>query len=281
MDDHAREFRRPAAGPRTLPALLLVAAVLLALGITAVLFARRAQHAAVVGRPAGTANAPTGPVSSAAALTALAAPPVPRGGPTSGYNGCPAEGDGGDRQLNVRKNRADSVAFAPVRFAVVRTLPVPDGALRNRQNWDAATAAAVARYEGRPVQVEGYLAGVKNEGPESPNCHGADADRRDWHLWLSDVPGPERAASVVVETTPPVRARHPGWTLAALRAAARVGAPARVSGWLLLDEEHPEQIGRTRGTLWEVHPVLALDVQRGGRWVPLDAAATGGAPRRR
>jgi len=46
----------------------------------------------------------------------------------------------------------------------------------------------------------------------------------------------------------------------------------RVSGWLLLDQEHPDQVGRTRGTIWEVHPIMRFEVQRGGRWVALDDA---------
>jgi hypothetical protein len=29
----------------------------------------------------------------------------------------------------------------------------------------------------------------------------------------------------------------------------------RIRGWLMLDQEHPEQIGKTRGTLWEIHPI--------------------------
>jgi hypothetical protein len=35
---------------------------------------------------------------------------------------------------------------------------------------------------------------------------------------------------------------------------------------LMLDPEHPEQLGKTRGTLWEIHPVMRIEVRRGGRW---------------
>jgi len=27
----------------------------------------------------------------------------------------------------------------------------------------------------------------------------------------------------------------------------------RVSGWLMLDPEHPDQVSKTRGTIWEIH----------------------------
>jgi hypothetical protein len=56
----------------------------------------------------------------------------------------------------------------------------------------------------------------------------------------------------------------------------------RISGWLLMDQEHPDQVGKTRGTIWEIHPIIAFDVQRGNTWVSLDTGrasttTTGGA----
>jgi hypothetical protein len=48
-----------------------------------------------------------------------------------------------------------------------------------------------------------------------------------------------------------------------------------VSGWLMMDQEHPDQVGKTRGTLWEVHPVMRLEVERRGGWEPLGSG--GGA----
>src|SRR5919197_1492929 len=92
---------------------------------------------------------------------------------------------------------------------------------------------------GLPVAVEAYVVAVKQEGPEATNCHGADAVFRDWHLWLSATPGKDRRASIVVETTPVIRAQHPEWTITAARRLVRDSAIVRVSGWLLLDQEHP------------------------------------------
>jgi hypothetical protein len=117
----------------------------------------------------------------------------------------------------------------------------------------------VAQNEGRPVQAEGYLLLVRHEGPESPNCH--SATQRDYHTWFSVSPGTtaDRDHSLIAELTPRVVARNPGWgnehAILNLK-----GAHVRLSGWLLLDQERPEQLQKTRGTIWEVHPVMKIDV---------------------
>jgi hypothetical protein len=40
----------------------------------------------------------------------------------------------------------------------------------------------------------------------------------------------------------------------------------------MLDQEHPEQLEKTRGTLWELHPIIEFEVRQGGDWVPLAEA---------
>jgi hypothetical protein len=40
----------------------------------------------------------------------------------------------------------------------------------------------------------------------------------------------------------------------------------RISGWILLDPEHPDQVGKTRATIWEIHPVMKIEVSTGGMW---------------
>jgi hypothetical protein len=139
-----------------------------------------------------------------------------------------------------------------------------------RSRWSAADREAVSHYEGLPVSVEGYLAGAKVEAPESPNCHGADPKYRDWHIWLVGTPGADRSTSIVVEATPRVRAERPGWRISELTRAAREKSRVRISGWLMFDPEHPEQLGKTRGTLWEIHPIMKMEVERGGRWVDVE-----------
>lgn len=187
-----------------------------------------------------------------------------------GFAGCPPDGDGGDRQLNVLKNRVDSAAWVPTPFASIVGLSWPVSVTRIfRAEWTRRDSVTVARNEDVPVSVEGYFSGAKVEGPEATNCHGAESKFRDWHLWLSANPGTDRRHSIVVETTPGVRALHPEWSMTKLHKLVRDSTFVRVSGWLMLDQEHPEQIRKTRGTLWEIHPVMKIEMRRGGRWAPV------------
>jgi len=187
------------------------------------------------------------------------------------FEGCPPEGDGGDPALNMLKNRVDEGDYVPVNFDAIAQLPWPTTIeRRDRKNWPEAEAAEVARYEGIPVVVEGFLYNTRSQGPESPNCHGADAEHSDWHIWMVKNAGDDRTASIVVETTPRVRAQHPGWTVQKMNEAENDGLAVRISGWLMLDPEHPDQVGKTRGTIWEIHPVMKIELNDGGQWVLLD-----------
>jgi hypothetical protein len=38
----------------------------------------------------------------------------------------------------------------------------------------------------------------------------------------------------------------------------------RATGWLMYNFEHHAQIAKTRGTLWEVHPVMKIEVFQSG-----------------
>ena len=100
--------------------------------------------------------------------------------------------------------------------------------------------------------------------PESFNSH----SRRhlDYHLWLAANPNEDRSRSIIVEFSPRLLPSHPNWRLRFFSRLARDRARVRVSGWLLWDQEHPEQIGKTRGTLWEIHPFHRFEVFSGGRW---------------
>jgi hypothetical protein len=144
-----------------------------------------------------------------------------------------------------------------------------------RDGWSRRDSITVAENEGLPVAVEGYLVAGKQEGPEATNCHGADASFRDWHLWLSETPGKDRRRSIVVETTPAIRANHPEWSLNGIHKLVRDSTRVRVSGWLMLDPEHPEQLGKTRGTLWEIHPVMKIEVWSDSTWKGLGTRGIG------
>ncbi|MDQ3908152.1 MAG: hypothetical protein M3268_07390 [Acidobacteriota bacterium] len=254
--------QRPGGIPQSYSCLLIAGVVLVVIvgAILLIIYLRRHANAPKTG------PAPAPPV--AGALPEMATKPRPTFGT---FKGCPAEGDGGDPALNELKNRTDEGQYVPVNFDAVANLKWPPAVERRaRANWSKSDAGEVARYEGLPVSVEGYLASSKQEGPESPNCHGADADFRDYHIWLVPQAEADRAGSIVVEMTPPVRANHPNWRTDVLGQIAKKDLRVRVGGWLLLDPEHPDQVGKTRATIWEIHPVMRLDVQQNGKWVALD-----------
>jgi hypothetical protein len=187
------------------------------------------------------------------------------------FNGCPPEGDDGDPELNRLKNRVDEGQYILAPFDAVEQLDWPKAIeRRGREYWSDNEVEKVSRYEGLAVSIEGYLAGSRLEGPESPNCHGADSSFRDFHIWLTKNADEDRTASIVVEMIPALRAQHLNWTIETLNLIHREKYRVRVSGWLLLDPDHPDQVGRTRGTIWEIHPVTRFEVEQSGQWLPLD-----------
>lgn len=143
---------------------------------------------------------------------------------------------------------------------------------RFRHQWTTSETREVARFEGAAVRLEGYLVGYKLEIPEPPNCYSTAARDKDYHLWLSEGPHQSEGQSIVVELTPRVRVAHGGWTEDRLAAVVESQVPLRVSGWLMLDQMHPENIRRNRVTLWEVHPIMKLEWKTAaGQWVSLDS----------
>ncbi|MCA1554225.1 MAG: hypothetical protein LC737_07595 [Chloroflexi bacterium] len=187
------------------------------------------------------------------------------------YKGCPPDGDGGDRETNRLKNRVDDAVWIPVPFETLMQLQWPSSVEQKRRDrWPARERQAVERWEGIPVSIEGYLQGAKEEGPEATNCHGADYEFHDFHLWLTQTADEDRTRSIVVEVTPRVREKHPSWTTTVLGRLVRNNTRVRISGWTMLDPEHPDQIGKTRGTIWEIHPIMLIEVQQQGRWLTLD-----------
>jgi hypothetical protein len=89
-----------------------------------------------------------------------------------------------------------------------------------------------------------------------------------------DDPGKGKPQSVVTEVTPRVLALQPYWAIGYLNPLVQSHVKVRISGWLMMDQEHPEQIGQYRTTVWEIHPIIGLDAWRNGAWVPLDSGPT-------
>lgn len=191
----------------------------------------------------------------------------------SAFDNCDANGSPPDGFLNLRKNRIDDARrYLPVSWRVVARLPWPATVgYRFRNLWARGEQRDVARYEGAAIRVDGYIAGERLEIPEPPNCYARDAADRDFHLWLTEAPHGRERDAVVIEITPRVRAAHPQWTLDRIARVVREQLPVRVSGWLMLDQMHPELVRVNRETMWEIHPVMHLEVrQADGRWVRLE-----------
>jgi hypothetical protein len=118
--------------------------------------------------------------------------------------------------------------------------------------------------ESRGMRVTGYLIAAKESGPES--CNGYIDSLRDYHIWIGDSSTAGKASSLVVEVTPRWKAIHPEWRLQYFNALARQHAKVRVTGWLMWDEEHANEIDHSRASCWEVHPITKFEVWSGGAW---------------
>ncbi|PYS93312.1 MAG: hypothetical protein DMF64_05535 [Acidobacteria bacterium] len=229
--------------------------------------------AAVAAVPAPVAAPKAAKKAKAHALPADNPKPTP---PANTFHGCPLQGKGGDPALNKRKNRIDKPKkFAAVALADIIGTKVPKSVVnKNRARWPAEGAKQVAQVEGLALQVEGWLTAGKVETPETCNCN--SVNDLDYHLWLVDFPPTnpkaDRAKAVVCEVSPRVRAKHPGWSFDQINHLIDGVTKVRLSGWLMLDQKHQTEVGKTRGTLWEIHPIINFEVLKGQEWLPLDKA---------
>ncbi len=194
---------------------------------------------------------------------------------------CDAEGRGRngpatDPTTDLRKNRIDIPnEYHSVTLSEILALPWA-GLPRRRSKLQTADSETVARYEGPPVSVEGYFEGAHEEGEETTNCELTTHDWHDWHIWLVETQQQatqqDRTHAIVVEATPRIRALPTPWALSELQTIVRQRERVRVSGWLMWDPDHPDQVGKTRGTTWEIHPITRIEVARNGVWQVLPAA---------
>jgi len=192
------------------------------------------------------------------------------------FANCPPEGDGGDIILNRLKNRVTEPSeYKEITVEQFLSEFTPNlNTPKNRNRFSEDQKNYVEPREQRGIALIGYILGAKQSGPESCNCH--DPERRDFHVWIgAKKPSTRaeatamRAESVVVEPTPAGQDGHNNWRLRILKKLASQGAKVRISGWAMYDPEHPDQLGKTRGTLWEVHPVLKIEVWNKGIWQEL------------
>jgi hypothetical protein len=188
---------------------------------------------------------------------------------------CPPEGQGGDPDLSRLKNRdlpPHSYSDMSVEQIIETVVPAAsEMGEKARAKWSAEARAEVAAIESRGIRIEGFLLEFDKRDAESCNCNShTDVDR---HLWLAGQPGSKDDRgehAMVVEISPRLLPAHPKWADATLRQFVNDKQRVRISGWAMFDQEHHEQISKTRATLWEIHPIHKIEVQKNGQWISLD-----------
>ncbi len=184
------------------------------------------------------------------------------------FHGCPPDGNGGDGELNYLKNRTDGARFIPVALAALLDLGWPEGAEgKGQSDMEPADRDAIKQFEGSAVSIVGYVMRAAPEGPDPTNCDSPTF--QDYSIWIVANPKDDIATSVVAQVTPRVAIDHPGWTGSNLKRLANRKATVKISGWLLFDGEERKQLNRTRGTLWEIHPTMGIEVDEGYGFVDL------------
>lgn len=229
-----------------------------------------------------TSTTVTPPVASGGVASAIS-PSWPKQKPvTVAYEGaegtCPPAGQGGDTPTNLLKNRSDALPEVhDVLWSAIAKLAYPAGPAQ-RSKWTKEQLAQIQPYEGIAIRTVGYLAHkakVEDGGTgESCNCKFLEADDVDWHMYLANSPTVSSLANaVIVETTPRIR-KERKWDFSVLERYVGKG-PVRISGFLMLDPEHRSQVGTARETVWEIHPVMKIEVCdtpscTEGQWKDLD-----------
>jgi hypothetical protein len=193
----------------------------------------------------------------------------------AGDVGCAQQGVGGDPWLNALKNRdatPPNVTPAPITISSILAMhpQYAEAAGKElRKKWSPAAQADVAPVENRFVVVEGYMLLARDEGKEACNC--GDTVHFDTHTWLgAKATDPRSTASVVAEISPRLKKIHPHWNQAGFHALIAAHVKLRITGWMMWDQEHPDQVGKSRGTCWEVHPVHRIQaLSADGTWKDL------------
>lgn len=192
---------------------------------------------------------------------------------TSGGKVCGPTGSAPGNETNRRKNRVDiPLSYHAVNFDALLQLPdlhVP----RDRAKWSDEDSTEIAKYEGVPLTVIGYLVAIKPQtsgSGETTNCRWKAYSEVDWHIALVEEPGQGEKLAFVVETTPRIRRNHKKWTESNLDDWLDVAEPVRISGLLIFDPEHRNHMGKYRQSMWEIHPITKIEVWKDEKWVDLD-----------
>jgi hypothetical protein len=192
-------------------------------------------------------------------------------------------------------SRVTAVSFAKLQKAVVKAqIPFGDASHlppdRSKLHDIYTTSDGNTIGEGSVVRLVAF---VDNAHPsdvssgESVNCGEKGEEQNDIHIPTVKTPDADECTSVTAEMTP--HGRPAGWTSDALN---QLGVPVRITGQLFFDGSHrPCKNGKgspKRVSLWEIHPVYAVDVCSGStlaecpyndetKWHPLVAKPTDAA----
>jgi len=228
--------------------------------------------------PTRTPKPPTATPTATLTQTATLVP-TPNGLPSANlkqplqeitFHDCKPEGNGGDPALNQTRNRVDEASqYSVTAFDSIAKLPWPkDAEGKSRDQWSQETHDTIAQAEGLPVTVEGYLIKVQENGPESQNCN---STFHTWQLWVLGNPGSpnDLGKALIAGISPRVADKHAGWTLDKLTALP-AGTKVRISAWLIFNEDQAGEVGKSRVSLWELHPVMQIAVAKGNQWINLD-----------
>lgn len=178
---------------------------------------------------------------------------------------CPAEGTArsqAGKALNTLKNRDTAPRPDQIDRAVTLEAMLPPGDDEDR--FDDQKGAVIT----------GWVVDVEQGGhPETANCGSRSLAFTDTHITVGLIEDPTSLTeTLVVEVTPRWRqlmqSRGKDWSTEALQAEL-IGKRVQFTGWLMFDTEHAGQAVNTaprnrndwRKTVWEVHPVTAIEVQ--------------------
>ena len=176
------------------------------------------------------------------------------GGTALGSDPLPA-GRAADHLAAQKRRTATPPAYAPVDFAWVADLPVPE--IRT-----VPDLAAVHEVERHAVALTGDLVRVM-----PVPAHMGHRRSTEWevHLHLRVAP-PQRCEfqndprNVVAVVTPAFQPPYTGWDVDALADLCQTHTRVRLSGWLLYDYSTGPQVGRSRVSPWSIHPVTQIEV---------------------
>jgi hypothetical protein len=131
------------------------------------------------------------------------------------------------------------------------------------------TASGAAVGEGTKVVYVGFVIRTKTAGSESVNCQRTGKAANDFHIVLARRPTDSECSSVSAEMIPHFRPE--AWDKITFQASVMPKLrkhPVRITGQMFFDAshspcDHPEFLPNgdpKRRSLWEIHPVYALDV---------------------